>query len=144
MPRRWVIGLLVFCALLNTAGFLFDLFEPVPLYDEIAHLFTPLVLVAIAAELIYRGGGDDEFFGTPRRAVTTGVVIGLVGATGWEGIELLLRLLGFEIDQALPDTIFDVILGGIGGAVGAYLADYFLDHYTGRPRRSSPPRRRVR
>jgi hypothetical protein len=38
MPRRWVVYLIVLCTLLNGAGFLWDIFEPVPLYDEIAHV----------------------------------------------------------------------------------------------------------
>jgi len=131
----------VFCALLNAAGFAFDLFEPVPLYDEVAHLLTPLVLVAIVAEIVYRSGGDDEFFGTPQRAVITGAVVGLVGAAGWEVIELLLDLLGFDIDRAAPDTVFDIVLGVVGGALGAYLADHFLDRLFGRPRRLPPSER---
>lgn len=145
MPRSWVVGLLVFSALLNGAGFLWDLFEPVPLYDEVAHVVTPFVLVAIVAEIVYRSGGDDEFFGTPGRAVLTGAVIGLVGATAWEGIEILLDLLFPEasIDRALPDTIFDVVLGVIGGAAGAYAADRFLDRLFNRSR-TNPHRRRVR
>jgi hypothetical protein len=31
VPRRWVVYLIVFCTLLNGAGFLWDIFEPVPL-----------------------------------------------------------------------------------------------------------------
>ena len=145
MPRQWVVALLVFCTLLNGAGFLWDIFEPVPLYDEIAHVVTPFTLVAIAAEIVYRSGGDDEFFGTPTRAMLTGAVIGLVGATAWEGIEILLDLLFPEasIDHALPDTIFDVVLGVIGGVAGAYLADRFLDRLFNRSR-TNPHRRRVR
>ena len=37
MPRRWVVGLILTCTLLNGAGFLWDIFEPVPLYDETAY-----------------------------------------------------------------------------------------------------------
>ncbi len=74
-------------------GFLWDIFEPVPLYDEIAHVITPFTLVAITAEIIYRYGGDDEFFDTPRHALITGSVIGLVGAVGWEFVEILLDYL---------------------------------------------------
>ena len=145
MPRRWVVGLLVFCTLLNGAGFLWDIFEPVPMYDEIAHVITPFTLVAITAEIVYRAGGDDEFFGTPTRAVLTGAVIGLVGATAWEGIEILLDLLFPEasIDHAPPDTIFDIVLGVIGGAAGAYAADLFLDRLFRRSR-TNPRRRQVR
>jgi len=60
------------CTLLNGAGFLWDIFEPVPLYDEIAHVVTPFTLVALTSEIIYRAGGEDEFFDTPRHALVTG------------------------------------------------------------------------
>ena len=143
MPRGWIVALILICTALNGAGFLWHLFEPIPLYDEIAHLLTPLVLVAITAEIIYRSGGDDEFFDTPRHAIVTGSVIGLVGATGWEGIEVVLDMMGFPISRALLDTIFDVFLGVVGGAIGAWIADRYLDRLFGRSR-TSAHRPRVR
>jgi hypothetical protein len=143
VPRSWVIGLIVFCIVLNGAGFAWNIFEPIPLYDEIAHLITPLTLVAITAEIIYRSGGDDEFFNTPRRAIITGSVIGLVGAAGWEGIEVLMDMMGLPISHALPDTIFDIFLGVLGGAIGAWAADRFLDRLFKRSR-TSAHRPRVR
>ena len=60
MPQRWVVYLIVFCTLLNGAGFLWDIFEPVPLYNEIAHVVTPFTLVAITAEIIYRYGATTS------------------------------------------------------------------------------------
>ncbi len=131
--------MIVLCTLLNGAGFLWDIFEPVPLYDEIAHVITPFTLVAITAEIIYRFGGDDEFFDTPLHALVTGSTIGLVGAIGWELIEILLDLLfpAASIDHALPDTIFDIVLGVIGGAAGAWMADRYLDRLFNRSRWSS-------
>lgn len=143
MPRRWVAALLLFCIALNAAGFLWKLFEPVPLYDEVAHFLTPFTLVAITAEIIYRSGGDDEFFNSPRRAVLTGLIIGFVGAVGWEGIEALLAAMGFSISNALPDTIFDVFLGVAGGAAGAWAADRYLDRIFKRSR-TNARRPRVR
>ena len=145
MPRRWIVSLIVFCILLNGAGFIWDIFEPVPLYDEIAHVVTPFVLVAITAEIIYRFGGDDEFFDTPRHAIVTGAVIGFVGAVAWEGVEILLDIFfpAASIDHAIPDTIFDIVLGVIGGMAGAYLADHYLDRIFNRSRWNSR-RRRVR
>ena len=141
MPRRWVVGLIALCTLLNGAGFLWDIFEPIPLYDEIAHFLTPFVLVAIVAEIIYRNGGDDEFFDTRRHAIVTGSVIGLLGAGGWEVVEVILDAMGFPISHRIPDTIFDVVLGVLGGAAGAYVADRFLDRLFGRSRLdSSRPR----
>ena len=145
MPRKWIIGLILFCIVLNGAGFIWDIFEPVPLYDEIAHVVTPFILVAITAEIIYRFGGDDEFFDTPRHAIITGVVIGFVGATAWEVVEILLDLFfpNASIDHAIPDTIFDIVLGVIGGAAGAYVADHYLDRLFNRSRWNSR-RQRVR
>jgi hypothetical protein len=134
VPRSWVIALILICTALNGAGFLWHLFEPIPLYDEIAHFLTPLVLVAIVAEIIYRGGGDDEFFNTPLRAVITGSVIGLVGAAGWEGIEFVMSLMGLPISHAPLDTIFDIVLGVLGGATGAWVADRYLDRFFNRSR----------
>ncbi len=118
MPRTWILALILFCIVLNGAGFVWNLFEPIFLYDEVAHFVTPFVLVAVTAEIIYRFGGDDEFFDTPRHALITGSVIGLLGAIGWELVEILLDYLlpAADIDHALPDTIFDVVLGVIGDA----------------------------
>ncbi len=137
MPRSWIVALMVICVALNGAGFLWQLFEPVPFYDEIAHFLTPFTLVAVAAEIIYRGGGDDEFFDTPRHAVVTGAVIGLAGAGGWELVEVVLDIMGVPISHALPDTIFDVLLGILGGAAGAWAADRYLDRIFGRSRMDS-------
>ena len=134
MPRGWVVVLILICVALNGAGFLWNLFEPIPLYDEIAHFLTPFTLVAILAEIIYRNGGDDDFFNTPRRAVITGSVIGFVGAAGWEVIEVILDLMGLPISHAPPDTIFDVVLGAAGGAAGAWAADRYLDRLFNRSR----------
>ncbi|HEX2729285.1 MAG TPA: hypothetical protein VHM16_05985 [Rubrobacteraceae bacterium] len=135
--------MLIFCVVLNASGFIWKLFEPVLLYDEIAHFVTPFVLVMVAAEIIYRFGGDDEFFDTPRRAILTGVVIGLVGATAWEGIEILLSTMGFSISNAFADSIFDVFLGVLGGAAGAWAADRYLDRLFKRSR-TNARRARVR
>ena len=90
MPRKYIVLLILFCIALNAAGFLWKLFEPVLFYDEVAHFITPFTLVLILAEIIYRSGGDDEFFNTPLRAIITGSVIGLLGAAGWEGVEVVM------------------------------------------------------
>src|SRR3990170_3121669 len=111
MPRIWIVLLILFCIVLNGGGFVLKIFEPIPLYDEIAHFLTPFVLVAVLAEIIYRAGGDDEFFDTRRHAIVTGSVIGLLGAAGWEGIEVVLSAMGVAIANTLPDSIFDVVLG---------------------------------
>ena len=143
MPRGLGILLVVFCVALNAAGFAFGLFEPVLFYDEVAHFVTPFTLVAIVAEIIYRGGGHDELFPTPGRAAVTGAVIGLLGAGGWELIEVVLAALGAGISHALPDTVFDVFLGVLGGALGGWFADRYLDRLHGR-RRGDPHRRALR
>lgn len=136
--------MVVLCTVLNGAGFLWHFFEPVPLYDEIAHFITPFTLVALTAEIIYRAGGDDVFFNTPRHAAITGAAIGLVGAVGWEVIEEILARMGAQISNAPADTVFDVVLGVLGGAAGAYVADHYLDRLFGHPRRRTTGRKRVR
>ena len=143
MPRKYIVLLICFCIALNAAGFLWKLFEPVPLYDEIAHFITPFTLVLILAEIIYRNGGDDDFFNTPRRAIVTGSVIGLLGAAGWEGIEVAMALWGLTISNAPTDTVFDIVLGVLGGAAGAWAADRYLDRIFGRSR-TDPHQPRVR
>src|SRR5215216_1907751 len=143
VPRGWIVALIVICIALNGAGFLWNLFEPIPLYDEIAHFLTPFTLVLILAEIIYRGGGDDEFFNTPARSVITGSVIGLLGAAGWEGVEVVMSLMGVSVSNTLPDTIFDVFLGILGGATGAWAADRYLDRVFGRSR-TNPHQPRAR
>jgi len=141
MPRTWILALILFCIVLNGAGFVWNLFEPIFLYDEVAHFVTPFVLVAVTAEIIYRFGGDDEFFDTPRHAVVTGAVIGLVGAAGWEIIEIILKALGVTISNAFADSLFDVFLGVLGGVAGAWVADRYLDRLFNRSRTdSSRPR----
>ena len=137
MPRKWIVLLILFCIALNGVGFVFKLFEPIFLYDEIAHFLTPLVLVAFVAEIIYRGGGDDEFFDSRRHALVTGSVIGLLGAAGWEGVEVVLSAIGVAISNTLPDSLLDIFLGVLGGAAGAYIADHFLDRLFGRSRTDS-------
>ena len=129
MPRRRAFLLILFSTALNAAGFLFNLFEPVPLYDEIAHLVTPYTLVAITSEIIYRSGGDDVFFSSSRRSLLSGAAIGLVGAVGWELVEVAIPILwpDFEIYNPLPDSTLDVLLGVCGGALGAWRADRYLD-----------------
>ncbi len=134
MPRKYIVGLILFCIVLNAAGFMWKIFEPVLFYDEVAHLITPFTLVLILAEIIYRTGGDDEFFNTPLRAIITGSVIGFLGATGWEGIEVLMSWMGISVSNALPDTIFDIFLGILGGAAGAWAADRYLDRIFRRSR----------
>jgi hypothetical protein len=77
------------------------------------------------------------------RAIITGSVIGLLGATGWEGIEVLMSRMGISVSNALPDTILDVFLGVLGGAAGAWAADRYLDRIFGRSR-IDPHQPRVR
>ena len=56
MPPCLAFLLVGICVALNATGFLFQIFESVPLYDEIAHFITPFTLVALLAEIIFRWG----------------------------------------------------------------------------------------
>ncbi len=68
------------------------------------------------------------------RAIVTGSVIGFLGAAGWEGVEVVMSLMGMSVSNALLDSIFDVVLGVLGGAAGAWAADRYLDRIFGRSR----------
>ncbi len=140
MPWQRAVVLIVVCVALNAAGFMWHFFEPIPFYDEVAHFLTPFTFVALTAELIYRAGGDDYFFNTPRHALLTGVVIGFVGAVAWEGCEVVLDAMGAQISHAPLDTVIDVALGMLGGALGSWMADRYLDRLFGRSRVNPNPR----
>ena len=137
MPRKYIALLILLCIALNAAGFLWQLFVPVPRYVDVAHFSSPFTLGLILAEIIYRNGGDDDFFNTPRRSILTGAVIGFLGATGWEGIEIVMSMMGLPISNTPPDSAFDIVLGVLGGAAGAWAADRYLDRIFGRSRVSS-------
>jgi uncharacterized membrane protein len=143
MPWKWAVGLVTLCVVMNTAGFMLKIFEPIPFYDEFVHFLTPFTLVALTAEIMYRAGGDDIFFNTPRHAIVTGCAIGFLGALGWEGVEALLAMTGAQISNAPVDTVGDVTLGVLGGAAGAWVADHYLDRLFGRSR-TNPNQRRPR
>jgi hypothetical protein len=76
MPRKYIVVLILFCIVLNAAGFMWKIFEPVLLYDEVAHFITPFTLVLILAEIIYRSGGmtssSTHPCGPPSQAQSSG------------------------------------------------------------------------
>jgi hypothetical protein len=51
--------------------------------------------------------------------------------------------MGVPISNALPDSVFDIVLGVLGGATGAWAADRYLDRIFGRSR-ANPHQPRVR
>jgi hypothetical protein len=120
--------LVLLSAALNAAGYLFDLWRSVAPYDEIVHTVTPFTLVAIASAVIYRSRRDHVFLGSPRRAALTGMGIGLVGAVGWEIVEVLLdKVFGVGIYNPPLDTAVDVALGTGTGTVAALAVYWLLD-----------------
>ncbi len=129
-----LVLLLLVVAVLNAAGWLFNLFSHIPPYDEIVHFLTPLTLVAIASTVIYRSSGRDEFFSSTTRALLTGAVLGLIGAIAWELFEILIVRVFAGISFPTPplDTAVDIALGTAGGAAGAQIVDWRLDRLLGR------------
>jgi hypothetical protein len=96
-----------------------------------------------ALDVAGSAGVGQEFFPTPQRAIVTGTAIGLLGAVGWEIIEVILGAMGAAISNTLADSIFDVFLGVCGGALGGWFADRYLDRIFGRSRHD-PHQRRVK
>jgi hypothetical protein len=77
VSRGLVVVLILICTALNGAGFLWHLFEPIPLYGEIAHFLIPPHAGGHNSGDHIPRRGEGEFFNTPRHAVITGPVIGV-------------------------------------------------------------------
>lgn len=100
-------------AVLNAAGYIFDLWEQPVWFDEFVHLVTPFVLVAaLAWLLIQRNDIDPEENGLVYflKVGLMGLIIGFA----WEGFEYVAQIIG---DRA--DTISDLIMDTIGSLLAA-------------------------
>jgi VanZ family protein len=106
--------LFALAALLGSLGFVFDLFERVEPYDELAHPFMTFAVSLAFFFLFYRGAA-------PRwRAIamaTSVFTLGLSVGALWEIFEWSA---GYEYSYS--DTITDLILDGAGALAAALVA----------------------
>jgi len=111
--------LVVLAALVNAAGWAWNLFEPVPLYDDLVHAFTAF---AGMAALGYLGGTRGYIDAPPGSAkfvlvvAAAGLALGLL----WELAEALF------LSLAWPDTLTDLLVDTVGAALGGGLAGWAI------------------
>lgn len=120
--------LFVWTAVVNAAGYAWDLYATIPPYDEIVHGTTIFAITLTGGYLTYRSVAPA--FARHRTlfmvAVTSfGIAVGAL----WEVFEWTFGFVG-----PIPDTMVDLILDSIGAAAAALLAGHAL-----RRRVSTPP-----
>lgn len=92
-------------------------------YDKVTHFVTPVLLVFGIARFRSRYYGKDLM-----RSLWWAVVAVFVGGVAWEAWEWLSDVLfhtlewGLYGEQAVQDTIWDVIMNGLGVAAGVVAA----------------------
>lgn len=115
----FTLTMLAVSGVLDFSGLAFGLFYAGLFFDNVAHFLTSLALVALAVELARPR--SKASFGSGRRALVAGAVVGLIGGIAWELIEVLASLLlPVFIYNPPVDTVFDTVFGTLGGAVGAW------------------------
>lgn len=109
-------GLTALAALLNAAGFVSDLYQRVPLYDEVAHAITIFAVTLAFFCPAYR----DE---APAHRARVGLAVFSFGVTVgslWEIVEWLTgRLLSTEVIFGLSDAITDLMANSVGALLAA-------------------------
>lgn len=112
-------GLTALAALLNAVGFVFDLYQRVPLYDEAAHAVTIFALTLAFFYLVYREESPRSGWVMAVAVFTFGVAIG----TLWEIAEWVTgRALGTEVVYGLDDAITDLISNSVGALAAALVS----------------------
>lgn len=113
--RLIVWGLLVVAALVNAAGYLWDLYDRFGWFDEVVHAYTTFALTLPLALLLYDvvlTGAQTQKILFILTVASLGVAIGVL----WEIVE-------WAYDQMVPenailgklDTIIDLIMDILGG-----------------------------
>ncbi|WP_119459628.1 hypothetical protein [Rhodospirillaceae bacterium SYSU D60014] len=119
LPRLFDL-LFVAAALLNAAGWVWNLFDRVPGYDEVVHAFSIFAitlsfsfLVFYSVRLQFHGHGPLYIL-----AVTSfGIAVGAL----WEVIEWL-----FGVISSLDNTITDLVMDSLGAVVAGLAAAWAL------------------
>jgi VanZ family protein len=112
-------GLAALAALLDAMGFVFDYYQRVPLYDEVAHAITIFSFTLAFFYLVYR----EE---VPRRHWVMAVAVftsGVALASLWEIAEWTTgRILDTEVVFGLDDAITDLMANSVGALAAAIVA----------------------
>jgi hypothetical protein len=120
--RLIVRGLLVVAALVNAAGYLWDLYDRLGWFDEAVHAYTTFALTLPLALLLYDvvlTGAQTQKILFILTVASLGVAIGVL----WEIVE-------WAYDQMVPenailgklDTIIDLIMDILGGVAAGIVS----------------------
>lgn len=109
----------VLAALLNAAGYVWDLYAKVAWWDEAAHLYTGFAVTLALGFLLY-----EELMSGFRQHrmmfVATITSMGVSLATFWEIFEWLTqRWFGYDMLGSATDTMTDILLGALGALLAA-------------------------
>jgi hypothetical protein len=120
--------LFVFSALLNAAGFVWDLYERISFFDELSHFYSSFACTTALGFLLYSSMYERLFINTKNSRrfyllfLFTLTNIGFTIGVLWEGFEWVVHLLG-----SVEDTLSDLMLDGAGAICGAWLATKGLE-----------------
>ncbi|MDQ3074220.1 MAG: hypothetical protein M3Q88_01215 [Pseudomonadota bacterium] len=109
--------LLIIAAVVNTAGYVFDLWRDRTMFDEIVHAFTTFAGLASAGWLFLRQrpqAGD--------KLIWIAVGVGLAAGLAWEAFEYAIGMIG-----DLKDTIIDLVMDMIGAAAAGALVRWLAE-----------------
>ncbi len=106
------MALLAIAGLINTAGYLFNLWHDKTIFDEAVHMFTTFAGIAAIGFLGHRAGwlpsGARRWFAM--------LALGLVLGIAWEFFELAIGIIGSP-----RDTIIDLAMDVLGAFAAAVL-----------------------
>ncbi len=121
-----VIGLLVVAALLNAAGWGWELFKMPGPYDEITHAFT-IFAITLAFGVLAPGPLLTGLAGHPILFVLIIAALGIALGALWEVTEWVAdKIVAAQVVKALDDTIIDLIMDSAGAVLAGLLSRWIL------------------
>jgi len=127
----------VCAALINAAGWTWDLFDQPGLYDEVAHFFTMFAITLALGYLLYNElmeGFYDHRVMLVVAIASMGIAIGAL----WEVAEWLADFVTpHQVVAGLSDTVTDLILDSAGALLAAVLNLWGLNERAQRTRRTA-------
>lgn len=100
-------------ALINAAGYIFDLWNSPWWFDEFVHVITPFAMMGALAWLIIERDMANPTSNGPTYFAKI-LFVGLLIGFAWEGFEYVVGIVGDR-----RDTVIDLVADGIGSLLGA-------------------------
>ena len=118
--------LFVLAALLNAAGWVWDFFKTIGIYDEITHIYTPFA-ISLALSFLVFSPMLTVFRSHRILYVLTISSFGIAIGAIWEVIEWTADMfVSMQVVASLDDTITDLIMDSIGAITAAIISLWAL------------------